>query len=218
MWKTIEGSGIHAVFDDSFYVYNSNGIFARGAVHWLVSFLVTPPEEEDRIIAFDFGCEEFRTIPMPDRLMNNNGYKRLSAWGESICLFIKDCREWSSHVFVMKEYLVGDSWCKLYTIPEAPIPPIPEVPERNPCTKFWKIVCFIDDQKILLEQEGLCYLVLYDTRSCKFVELVLHEDLKNVLSEEYSACAYVPSLVPIYKDNYCHGDLMMSSSSIVQLR
>ncbi|KAK9160184.1 hypothetical protein Syun_006525 [Stephania yunnanensis] len=150
MWKTIEGSNIHVVFDDSLYIYNSNGIFARGAVHWLMCFFVTPTEEEDRIIAYDFGCEEFRTIPMPDRLTNNKEYKRLSKWGESICLFIKDCREWSSHIFVMKEYGVRDSWSKLYTIPEAPIPLIPEAPCTNPRRQCWSLVCFIEDEKILL--------------------------------------------------------------------
>ncbi|KAK9137898.1 hypothetical protein Sjap_008492 [Stephania japonica] len=195
-WKTIEGSNIDNVgFNTTLYT-DSDGIFVNGAVHWLGSFFYTKIDKVKRVIAFDLGCEEFRKIPLPDHLKNSNEYSRLSIWGESICLFIKDCKERSSHIFVMKEYGVRDSWCKLCTIPEAPIP---KAPKRNiPHAEYWSIVCFVDDHKILLQQKGLYNLFLYDTRSDKFVELELHKDIKNFFDEAYCfVCAYIPSLVPI---------------------
>ncbi|KAK9140712.1 hypothetical protein Scep_010393 [Stephania cephalantha] len=129
---------------------SSNGIFIRGVVHWLGSFLNAATKPEKRVIAFDLECEEYRKIPLPDHQKNNiNDYARLNAWGESICLFIKDHRDWLSHIFVMKEYGVTDSWY---------------------------------DNKLLLQQKGLHYLVLYDTKSSKTAKVNSGEDLEKVFN------------------------------------
>ncbi|KAK9140713.1 hypothetical protein Scep_010394 [Stephania cephalantha] len=161
-----------------------------GAFHWL-GINVKGATKDARIIAFDFECEKFNNIQTPKPLDYSNEHPRLSMWRENLCLFIQDSRDCSSQIFVMKEYGVIDSWSKMYSIPD-------QAPEKCKLFRLWSMVCFIDDAKILLQHMYRPKVVLYDTKSCKFDELELLEDLNGGVLKKWSDVhAYVPSLVPI---------------------
>ncbi|KAK9160081.1 hypothetical protein Syun_006422 [Stephania yunnanensis] len=192
-WRVIKDSRIeHNNFHKNI-VYDRQGVFVMGAFHWLVfGFNLGDVPKDGRIITFDFECEKFNNIQTPKPLDFINENLRLSMWRENLCLFVQDLRDCSSHIFVMKEYGARDSWCKMYSIPDQTL-------KKYKRYRLWSMVCFIDDGKILLQHEHVSRpkVVLYDTKSCKFDELELREDLESVLKKWSDVYAYVPSLVPI---------------------
>ncbi|XP_017257053.2 F-box protein CPR1-like [Daucus carota subsp. sativus] len=104
-WRRLKNISGH------FQFWGAWGIFIGGALHWIT---VTPLGSPS-ILAFDLGVENYREVPMP-RLQNNYCKNmNIVVFEESLCMleyhpFIR------IDVWVMKEYGVGNSWCKLFSV------------------------------------------------------------------------------------------------------
>ncbi|EEF29668.1 ubiquitin-protein ligase, putative [Ricinus communis] len=90
-----------------------NGIYANGALHWLVS---QDPDSTvaDTIVALDLGVEDYHVVPKPEFVdMNcNMGVGVLQG-----CLsLLAYARSERVDVWVMEEYMVKESWSKLFSV------------------------------------------------------------------------------------------------------
>ncbi|KAK9138248.1 hypothetical protein Sjap_008842 [Stephania japonica] len=160
-WRTIENLNASDFFNRGHF-FDGDGKFVSGAAHWLGFYSVynnttQEYEMEWRMIAFDFKREELREILLPQFATKASLFHRLSVWKESIYVFIlNECVPFSSDLYVMKEYGVRDSWCKLYTIPETLV---------TNMFRLWSIVCFTDNGQILLQENHQNNLAIYDPKS-----------------------------------------------------
>ncbi|KAK9131430.1 hypothetical protein Sjap_011917 [Stephania japonica] len=139
----------------------------NGALHWIGLFAdSTDGHYSKRIVAFDFGVEKFKEIPLSDDYqwwIERHEFERLSfgVWRECLCMFRKLDNGWAD-IIVMKEYGVKESWCELYTISEESVDWKPRDPfnvPRDGCGM--KLVCFTSNDKIVLQLDDQ-HLFLYD--------------------------------------------------------
>ncbi|KAB1206041.1 F-box protein CPR30 [Morella rubra] len=88
-----------------------NGVFASGALHWVVPRGFGWP---CLIVAFDLAVEEFRLVTLPDRV--DDGFELdLGVFEGCLCMI---CNYDNAYVdvWVMKEYGSKESWSKLFNI------------------------------------------------------------------------------------------------------
>ncbi|KAK1367165.1 hypothetical protein POM88_042726 [Heracleum sosnowskyi] len=82
-----------------------------GALHWITY----TPQGSPSIFAFDLGVENFREVPLP-RLQNKIVKDmNIVIFAESLCMleYFPSIR---IDVWAMKDYGVGNSWCKLFSV------------------------------------------------------------------------------------------------------
>ncbi|XP_059450215.1 F-box/kelch-repeat protein At3g23880-like [Corylus avellana] len=104
------------------YIVNERclSVFVNGASHWIAH---TPRDEgtfRNVIVAFDMGDEVFREIAVPNCFVGKL-YLSMSVTVRDglLCLvpFNERETEQSFSIWIMKEYGVGESWTKLFSIP-----------------------------------------------------------------------------------------------------
>ncbi|KAL4589353.1 hypothetical protein LXL04_002259 [Taraxacum kok-saghyz] len=85
-----------------------------GHLHWLGSIddnRIIP----DRIVAFDFGSETFREIPLPVSMLDPNYSCELGVLGQQIYV-VSRVGDGTLEVWVMEEYGVVESWVKRHVL------------------------------------------------------------------------------------------------------
>ena len=96
----------------SFSFPGANGVFASGALHWVLTQKVQL-SEENVIVALDLGSENCREVPQPEYK-----YKRfqlnVGVLGGCLCAIAK-C-DVLVDLWVMKEYGVKESWTRLFSV------------------------------------------------------------------------------------------------------
>ncbi|XP_019175214.1 PREDICTED: F-box/kelch-repeat protein At3g23880-like isoform X2 [Ipomoea nil] len=90
----------------SAYIYGKCGVFLNGAIHWEIR-----DTDSWDIVALDLGTERYRTMALP-RAENGKFYWTLGVSRGCLlaCCFYYPKR---THLWVMKEYGVAESWTKV---------------------------------------------------------------------------------------------------------
>ncbi|KAK1394868.1 F-box and associated interaction domain protein [Heracleum sosnowskyi] len=104
-WKRLQNIYGHFRFRGAW------GMFMGGALHWITF----TPQGSPSILAFDLGVENYREVPLP-RLQNKNVKDmNIVIFAESLCMleYFPSIR---IDVWAMKDYGVGNSWCKLFSV------------------------------------------------------------------------------------------------------
>lgn len=109
-WKRIESP------DPLYCNIQNKGILSNGVLHWVGQGL------DVEIVAFDVAAEEFRTMPLPDD--HGSYFRELGVFGGCLCAFDDENASPTGFIdlWVMKEYDVGDSWTKLFTLRVSDLP------------------------------------------------------------------------------------------------
>lgn len=111
---------------------DSPGVYASGSLHWIV---MAEYGRHDFILALDLSDEAYKELPLPPPVLLETGCRvRANYFGvlDNGCLCLVSnygggYRTPLSHVWVMTEYGVKDSWTKLFSIlEEQVISPSPE--------------------------------------------------------------------------------------------
>ncbi|KAK1367166.1 hypothetical protein POM88_042727 [Heracleum sosnowskyi] len=87
------------------------GMFMGGALHW-IRVKIMGSELCPSIIAFDLGSENYREFPLPHK---NGKEMSLVTFAESLCI-LEFCLDIHVNVWVMNDYGVGNSRCKLFSV------------------------------------------------------------------------------------------------------
>ncbi|GKV16258.1 hypothetical protein SLEP1_g26926 [Rubroshorea leprosula] len=101
-----------------------NGVFARGALHWMTQrrpFPLGKISSSISILAFDVAAEAVQEIPLPEYLQNKTLKKgfdiQVGVLGGSLCLSSKDgIDDHYYDIWVLKDYMIQDSWTRLFQI------------------------------------------------------------------------------------------------------
>ncbi|KAI9162302.1 hypothetical protein LWI28_025938 [Acer negundo] len=98
-----------------FHYPGTNGVFACGCLHWVVSRNVEVKDKVYNIVvALDLAVEDYKEVALPE--FGVNDFKvELGALGEYLCV-VSNHLDIHTDVWVMKEYGVMDSWTKLFSI------------------------------------------------------------------------------------------------------
>ncbi|OMO64709.1 hypothetical protein COLO4_31895 [Corchorus olitorius] len=89
-----------------------NGVFAGGALHWVMTQKVQL-SEDNMIIALDLGAEIFKEVPLPE-YKDKRCQLNVGALGGCLCAVANyDVRV---DIWKMKEYGVKESWIKLLSL------------------------------------------------------------------------------------------------------
>ncbi|KAF5749871.1 F-box protein CPR30-like [Tripterygium wilfordii] len=99
------------------FMLEARGSFVEGFLNW---------GSGRNIVAFALDTEEFCQVPLP------NGIKGLALMNVGVlggCLMMTHANisESKRNVWVMKDYMVKDSWSKLYVLPSVPIKVIDQI-------------------------------------------------------------------------------------------
>ncbi|KAK7245951.1 hypothetical protein RIF29_40805 [Crotalaria pallida] len=100
----------------------SMGVFVHGYLHWVVRRKLEP-DQPDLIVAFDLRFEKFVEVPLPEKTETSNDDDldfeiEVAELGGCLCM-IKNYRKKRIDVFVMREYGLRGSWCKLFALGES---------------------------------------------------------------------------------------------------
>ncbi|XP_074352945.1 F-box protein CPR1-like [Apium graveolens] len=117
------------------------GIFMGGALHWIT---VTAPGSPS-ILAFDLGDENYKEVPMPR--LQNDIVKNMNIviFAESLCM-LEYFPLIRIDVWVMKDYGVRNSWCKLFSV---------EQPKITTCCMSIRPIFYSKNRKdVLLEVDS----------------------------------------------------------------
>ncbi|WCJ28138.1 F-box protein CPR1 [Euphorbia peplus] len=97
-----------------FVIYpGANGVFAGGALHWLVSR--TPESNEANVIVgLDLEGEDYKEVEQPE-IPGKNFNMEIGVLESRLC-FIANFQCKNVDLWVMKEYGVKESWTKLFSI------------------------------------------------------------------------------------------------------
>ncbi|OVA01215.1 F-box domain [Macleaya cordata] len=181
-WRTIQ------IFPYEILCGTEPGVLVNGALHWIASarFSLGTPE---LIVSFDIGDERFQELPQSEYfdLMFN---KCVGMLGGCLCVFGKRyVVDWFNRyrdfeVWVMKDYGVGESWTKLFTIAGCQQTPFGPFISLRPMQFFKNGECLLEKDKNAL--------VLYDpkhktSRTLKILDI----------SEWFQMETYVRSLVSL---------------------
>ncbi|XVF75222.1 hypothetical protein PTKIN_Ptkin13bG0170200 [Pterospermum kingtungense] len=91
----------------------ANGVFASGALHWVLTRQVQL-SEENVIVALDLGSESYREVPQPEH--EDNGFQlNVGVLGVCLCV-IANYHDVRVDLWVMKEYGVKESWTRLLSV------------------------------------------------------------------------------------------------------
>ncbi|KAK1367162.1 F-box and associated interaction domain protein [Heracleum sosnowskyi] len=104
-WKRLQNISGHFIFRGAW------GIFMGGALHWIT----VTPQGSPSILAFDLGVENYREVALP-RLQNKIVKDmNIVIFSESLCM-LEYFPLIRIDVWAMKDYGVGNSWCKLFSV------------------------------------------------------------------------------------------------------
>lgn len=100
----------------------TNGVFACGALHWVVSRNCTSEEfnrngsseEFNVVVALDLAVEDYNEVALPE-FGDRNFNLEVGALGDCLCV-VANYSNVQSDIWVMKEYGMKDSWCKLFSV------------------------------------------------------------------------------------------------------
>ncbi|KAK1367167.1 hypothetical protein POM88_042728 [Heracleum sosnowskyi] len=107
-WKRLQDISNH------FILVRYWGIFMGGALHW-ITVKTLGSESCLSILAFDLATENCREVPMPAVQYKNPNKLSLCIFAESLCVLIL-YPSIRMDVWSMKEYGIGNSWCKLFSL------------------------------------------------------------------------------------------------------
>lgn len=130
-------------------------VHLNGAVHWLVCDRDYYSSESLRfVIAFDLASYEFHTLPVPNNILEpgRSGTMMSSCLivlDGCLCLCVSDRAKATQEVWMMKEYGVHESWCRLFIFENCELPCRPLVLSKT------------NGAKVLMEQ-GSKRLFWYD--------------------------------------------------------
>lgn len=89
------------------------GVFVSGALHWVVTRDLEP-ESRDLIVAFDLRFEVFREVALPGTV--DGKFDMDVALLRGMLCIIENRGSDGFDVWVMREYGLHDSWCKMFTV------------------------------------------------------------------------------------------------------
>ncbi|XVF87849.1 hypothetical protein PTKIN_Ptkin18bG0154100 [Pterospermum kingtungense] len=91
----------------------ANGVFAGGALHWVLTRKVQRPVE-NVIVALDLVAENYREVPQPE-YKDKGFHLDVGVLGGCLCAVANyGCRR--VDLWMMKDYGVKDSWSKLFSV------------------------------------------------------------------------------------------------------
>ncbi|KAF2306034.1 hypothetical protein GH714_009863 [Hevea brasiliensis] len=158
----------------------ANGVFACGALHWLVS---QGPESNvaNIIVALDLGVEDYREVPQPE-FRDRNFNRDIGVLGGCLCL-LANFQGQRVDLWVMKEYGMKESWTKLFSVAQQ---------EGIGILRSLKPLAYSKSgSEVLMEHDNL-NLLGYDLRR-KEVRNIRIQDMPLTFEAEI----YVGSLVPV---------------------
>ncbi|CAI8611678.1 unnamed protein product [Vicia faba] len=124
------------------------GVYLSGALHWVVTRDLEP-ESLDLIVAFDLRFEVFREVKLPGSVDGKLDMDVAVLRG-MLCMVENRASE-GFDVWVMREYGLGESWCKVFTV---------EQPRDVKLIKLLKPLGYSKNgDKVLFEQDSkkLCW-------------------------------------------------------------
>ncbi|CAK8564445.1 unnamed protein product [Lathyrus sativus] len=130
------------------------GVFLSGALHWVVTRDLEP-DSLDLIVAFDLRFEVFREVKLPANV--DGKFDMDVAVLRGMLCMIENRGSRGFDVWVMREYGLVESWCKLFTV------------EQQPDVKLIKSLRPLgyskNGDKVLFEQDSkkLCWYNLVST-------------------------------------------------------
>ncbi|KAK6269135.1 hypothetical protein QUC31_013295, partial [Theobroma cacao] len=90
-----------------------NGVFASGALHWVLTHKVQL-SEENVIVALDLAAEKYREIPQPEYI-DKRFQLDVGVLGGCLCA-IANYDDVRVDLWVMKEYGLKESWTRLFSV------------------------------------------------------------------------------------------------------
>ena len=179
-WRVIEAP--HLSSEDTTM---SVGAFFSGAIHWFnFRFGFSEPAT---LYAFDLVEEEFREFPLPVSFRYMDCTRVLSGGCLYVCS-VNDRFDCSGEIWGMTQYVVAESWVKLFEIRPADLPDVWHSP-------LWD-VCFVTE-------DGKLVIKVFDTN-----ELVKFESRKEEELVELTCIGrYLLPDVPEFTDWWYVGDL-----------
>ncbi|KAJ1382027.1 Galactose oxidase/kelch, beta-propeller [Sesbania bispinosa] len=114
-------------------------IHVNGALHWLVCDRDSS-ESIRFVVAFDLANEEFHNLLVPSNL-EHGSLSSLAVLDGCLCLCLNDNAKARQEVWLMKEYGVHDSWCRLLVFENCELPCRPLVLSKT-------------NAKVLVEQDS----------------------------------------------------------------
>ncbi|XP_059659073.1 F-box protein CPR1-like [Cornus florida] len=167
LWRRIQ--------DFPYYLWyrgRASGVFASGALHWVVS--PKPESDKSRLIAaFDLADKEYRLVPQPDNYSLVNSHMSMVVLEGCLCLL---CNYFSVHVdiWVMKEYGVMESWTKLFSVAQpTTIDKFKWVRPLAYSQSHEKVLMQQDNKRLLwydLEKKTVDFIEIYGVESVTFAD------------------------------------------------
>ncbi|KAI9161736.1 hypothetical protein LWI28_020256 [Acer negundo] len=156
-------------FDFGFFGYNSMAVYTNGAIHFLIFYYQRPTV----IIAFDLVEDKFKTLPLPDFMLNEVDdvlFKYFTNFGHlsgCLCLsFQTDCS--NTEFWVMKEYGVTASWTKILRTKSVNIPYLQPLYYLNDnetiLVTYWSGMMFWDSKDEEFKDGNIDYCIQGDWR------------------------------------------------------
>ncbi|KAI5659339.1 hypothetical protein M9H77_28132 [Catharanthus roseus] len=96
------------------FVLRGWGILVENVFYWMIWEEYCHAEDE-AIVAFDIGKEEFRTVTPPEGILDPNGVWFLVELGSRLCLVDTVTRPFTMEIWVLKDY-ENHVWAKEYCI------------------------------------------------------------------------------------------------------
>lgn len=84
-------------------------------LHWITNKTLGS-ESCQSILAFDLAAENYREVPIPKVRINNPHEWSLCIFAESLCVLIFHHPYICIDIWLMNDYGVGNSWCKLFSL------------------------------------------------------------------------------------------------------
>ncbi|XVF28010.1 hypothetical protein REPUB_Repub14bG0158900 [Reevesia pubescens] len=91
----------------------ANGVFAGGALHWVLTQKVQL-SEENVIVALDLGVENYREVPQPE--YTDKGFQLNVGFLGGCLSAMANYGDVRVDLWVMKEYGVKESWTRLLSV------------------------------------------------------------------------------------------------------
>ncbi|KAK1367170.1 F-box domain-containing protein [Heracleum sosnowskyi] len=116
-WRWLQNISSHFQFVG---VY---GMFVSGALHWIAIKtldLGSCLSLSLSILAFDLGIENYREVSMPEVQYCNVEDLSIVIFADSLCI-LEDHPGICTNIWVMKDYGVGNSWCKLFSVGQSKV-------------------------------------------------------------------------------------------------
>ncbi|KAK7262102.1 hypothetical protein RJT34_29662 [Clitoria ternatea] len=129
------------------------GVFVSGALHWVVTRKLEP-DQPDLVVAFDLRAEKFREVPLPVSVKGSLEMD-VAKLGECLCV-VENNGNSRFDVWVMKEYGLQESWCKVFTVTQG---------HGMRAMECVKPLCYSGDGDRVLFEEDRGKLCWYDLKS-----------------------------------------------------